>query len=119
MATVTVHHSKTFITHKISKALTFHQPNLDNFKNWATYSFRSIPNCITEMRVLGHFMCLRMIQMLTSSHADILQRKVINILKIDVDSSEGFEGEWNSFNIVDVEVKGDHATYNLETTVMV
>lgn len=29
-----------------------------------------------------------------------------------------FEGDWNSFNIVDIEMKGHTAVYNLESTVL-
>lgn len=40
-------------------------------------------------------------------------------VKLDIENADDFEGEWNSFNIVDVEIKGQSATYSLETTVMI
>ena len=68
---------------------------------------------------MDHFMFLRMTAIQTSLLADILQKKVILMIKLDIENTDGFEGEWNSFNIVDVEIKGQSATYSLETTVMV
>lgn len=50
----------------------------------------------------------------TSLHAGTSLRKVkLFCNSTDVQSEEGFEGEWNSYNIVDVEVKGETATYSI------
>jgi len=117
--TVIVHQYQTFITQKMMRKHTFQQANLENFNKWEIYYLVSIQNCIMAIKVLDHFMFLRMTAIQTSLLADILQKKVILMIKLDIENTDGFEGEWNSFNIVDVEIKGQSATYSLETTVMV
>lgn len=54
----------------------FQQVNSENFNRWVTCFLVNTQNFITESRVSDHSMFLKMTAIPTSSHADILLRKV-------------------------------------------
>lgn len=49
----------------------------------------------------------------------IFRQKMYNISHKDCNDEEGFDGSWDSFNVVDVTAVGQSYNYKLTTTIMV